>query len=365
VNTDKRNHNKIGIRLYIIIILCVLIAFVIVFKRQVNLKDKPVSSSFESFKLENTDIIHDNNSFLDNLLNIRLNITEAILSHEITWLKYFDKTTVTTVAKDGKPSISGFNLNTDDLIKGNSTIATSQGDTEVYDASLKQQLDINNPQVYVYHTHTTESYFDVADPSMGVTKADNTPTDSEEKSHNMSGLGQMLCDIIGNDYGIATTHDDLIHNEPYIGAYADSRVTLEEALAKYPNYKLIIDMHRDSVEASKKDAVTATINGESVAKLMFVIDLSHDGVEKNEQTAKDLIDIANRLFPGLIRETNGSGIFIYPGIYTYNNGSGHFNQDLSGNLVEVEVGADCNTYEEAQNSQKYLARVIAEYLKDK
>ncbi|MCL2323841.1 MAG: stage II sporulation protein P [Oscillospiraceae bacterium] len=300
MNTDKETHKKSNGGLYIVIIILFII------------------------------ILRNNVSFLSNLLNVKLNITQAVLKSEIKWLKYYDKTAITT-----KLSLPGLNLN-------DGTTITSQNDEAVYNASLRQALDENNPQVYIYHTHTSESFFNVADPIDFKI--------SEEKRYNISGLGQTLCDLLENDYGIASRHDDIVHDEVYVGAYKSSRATLEEALAKYSGYKLIIDMHRDSVD--NVEAETAVINGERVAKIMFVLDLSHKGAEKNLKVAQDLIAISDRLFPGLCK-----------GTYTYEGGSSFFNQDLSSNNVLIEVGSVCNTLEEARNSQKYLARIIAEYLR--
>ncbi len=346
MNTRKKDHDKSkkGV-LYIAVILSILVVFAIVFKDQIyllnsktNLKDLEVSNSVESFKIQSTDLVHNENQVLNNFLDIRrFNLTHAILSHEIAWLKYYDK----TETKD-KVSVSNFSLNDNDLVKDANSTATSQADTNVYNPSLKQVLDKNKPQVYIYHTHTTESYFNVSIDFK----------DSKEKKYNISGVGQILSEMLENDYGIATKQDDAIHNDVYVGSYKHSREALQNELACYSGYKLILDMHRDA--SDNKNAETININGENVAKIMFVLDIQHEGAEKNIQITNDLIAISNKLFPGFCK-----------GTYTYDGGSSYFNQDLSGNNVLIEVGANCNTLEEAKNSQKYIARIIAEYLNNK
>ena len=112
---------------------------------------------------------------------------------------------------------------------------------------------------------------------------------------------------------------------------------------------MIIDLHRDSV--SNKNAVTANINGENVAKIMFVNAKNSSRYAKNAQLAQALQDKANELYPGFARS-----------IYTYNSGILAFNQDLSDNSVLIECGSNVNTMDEAKNSAKYIARIIAEYL---
>lgn len=333
MNTGKNNNKG----LYIIIFLAVLVIFILVFRDEINknnLINQTISSDIESFKLQDTDIVLENESFIDNVFNLKFNIAKAIMSREITWLNYFNN-----IENEKKSNIANFNLNENDVVKNENN---SQPDMNVYDPSLKQTLDKNKPQVYIYHSHTTESYFNVSIDFK----------DSREKKYNISGAGEILSNILENDYGIASKHDDTIHNEVYIGSYKHSRETLQQELINYSGYNLIIDMHRDA--SDNKEAQTININGENVAKIMFVLDIQHEGAEKNIQLANDLIAISNRLFPGFCK-----------GTYTYDGGSSYFNQDLSGNNVLIEVGANCNTLEEAQNSQKYIARIIAEYLSKK
>ena len=336
MNIRIKDDDKFKSRLYIIIVLFAFVVFILVFRNKFinlenNLNDNSTSAMVESFKLRNTDIVHEDKGFIDNLF--RLNITNTIMCKEITWLSYFNDTN----SKNKLGNISAFSLNDNDLMKNENI---SQQDMNVYDPSLKQVLDKNNPQVYIYHSHTTESYFNVSLDFK----------DSWEKKYNISGVGQILSNLLENDYGIASEHNDIIHNEVYIGAYKHSREMLQQELINYPGYKLIIDMHRDA--SDNIEAQTLNINGESVAKIMFVLDIAHEDAEKNMQTINDLIAISNRLFPGFCKKT-----------ITYDGGSSYFNQDLSGNCVLIEIGANCNTLEEAQNSQKYVARIIAEYLK--
>ncbi len=333
-------NNKNNFNIYIIIILCILIVSVLLYKSREPLKpssdtldDETLTNNIDDFKLENNDIIYKNDNILTNIIeNVRINISKDILSREITWLNYFNKASQI----NNKENVSIFNLNDKDIIKEKSEV---QGDLNVYDPSLKKSIDKNNPEVYVYHTHTTESYFNVSVDFK----------DSREKKYNLSGLGELLCKYLEDDYGIATKHDETVHNEVYLGSYKHSRETLEKELSVYSGYKLIIDMHRDSIP--NKNVVTATINGENAAKMMFVLDLSHEGAGETKKVMDDLSAISDTLFPGLRRNT-----------YTYEEGSSYFNQDLTGSNILIEIGSNANTLEEAQNTMKYLSRIIAEYI---
>ncbi len=333
--------NKKNFNIYIMIILCILVVFVWVYKNREPLKsssdtldNETVANNIDNFKLENHDLVYRNDNNMKNIIgNLKQNISKNILSYEITWLSYFSTSQI-----NDRTNMSIFNLNDNDIIKEKNEV---EEDLNVYDPSLKKSLNKNNPEVYIYHTHTTESYSNVSENS----------EDSIEKKYNVAGLGELLCKYLEDDYGIATKHDETVHNEVYIGSYRDARETLEKELSTYSGYKLIIDMHRDS--PVNKDAVTATINGESIAKLMFVLDLSHDGVNETKKVMDDILQVSNKLFPELWRSKP---------ILTYDEGIDYFNQDLTKNNILIEVGSNVNSFEEAQGSMKYLSRVIAEYI---
>ena len=117
---------------------------------------------------------------------------------------------------------------------------------------------------------------------------------------------------------------------------------------------MIIDLHRDSVE--DKNLVTANINGQDLARIMFVTSVNSSRLEANTALASSLAGITNNLFPGLMRNKD---------IFHYEIGSiNGFNMSLSDNIVVWEVGANVNTSVEAKLSAKYMARVIAEYFKE-
>jgi len=84
--------------------------------------------------------------------------------------------------------------------------------------------------------------------------------------------------------------------------------------------------------------------------------------EKNPRYAKQrklidsMIGISNKLFPSLLEPRE---------IYTYEYGMGFYNQNRSDNAMLIEVGSDNNTIDEAKNTGKYLARIIAEQINGK
>ena len=316
------NEGKYNIRIYIIMILCILILVMSIFK--INLPKN--TSSIESQD--------------EDVFKFKYNISKVILPDEITWLKYLEEYTKSEGASEKNLNLafSIFELNEESVIKSENAIE-EKNEFILYDSILKKTLDINNPEVLIYSTHTTESYSDVSPDG-----------DTYDKQYNVSGLGELLAKNLEENYGIATKHNDTVHNDIYMGSYDESRETLENELANYPDYKLIIDLHRDSV-GDNKGLVTTLINGETVARFMLVDDSSVETIYENQKIMNELASISNILYPGL-----------YRGIYSYKSGSRHFNLDINTNIIIIELGASCNTYEEARGTIKYLADIIAIYL---
>ena len=196
-------------------------------------------------------------------------------------------------------------------------------------------LNKDKPKVLVYHSHSTEAY-------------DNSQ-DTKDKNLNVIGMGELLCKYLDENYGISAENDDTIYDAPYIDSYTNSRKMLQEKLSNYSGYDLIIDLHRN-VSQNKSDELV-NIEGTDTAKCLFVIDTSNKYYKENLKVVDDLTAISNKLFPGLVK-----------GAFTYENAISHFNQDLNKNIIFLEIGSDKNSLEEAQNSIKCMAEVIAEYI---
>lgn len=208
----------------------------------------------------------------------------------------------------------------------------------VFNTSLVKPLS-DVPEVLIYHTHTSESF------------APGKAT-SADQSVNICSVGEELKDQLGK-YGISAIHDTTVHDrERYLDSYRRSSDTLDKYLEKYGDFKLIIDMHRDAVE--NKNSITTSFNNEDVAKIMFVMTKKNPHFGANMENVNGLMSISNDLFPGLCR-----------GVFYYNYGSVYFNQDDSENALLIEVGSHISSTEEAKNSSKYIARIIAEHLNGK
>lgn len=202
-------------------------------------------------------------------------------------------------------------------------------------------------KVLIYHTHTSESYTGVSEYSDIYRTEDN--------NSNVVKVGETLKEAL-NNYGIYVRHDTTMHDYPsYNGAYKSSLNTVENIL-KNENYDIIIDIHRDALASNSSYRPTAQINGETVAKLMFVVGtnaagLKHDNWIENLKFAVSMQQRANELFPGLFRDLHLS--------------TSRYNQHTSNKTVILEVGATGNTIDEACLAMKYFATLMKFQIEEK
>ena len=101
-----------------------------------------------------------------------------------------------------------------------------------------------DPTIYIYNTHDTEKY-------NGVYLTDyNINPNVKMASFLLEGLLKkegIKAIVEENNMGEYLKNNNL----PYSESYQASRYYLEEKIKKYPNLKLIIDLHRDSISKDK------------------------------------------------------------------------------------------------------------------
>ncbi|OOM75062.1 stage II sporulation protein SpoIIP [Clostridium puniceum] len=208
--------------------------------------------------------------------------------------------------------------------------------TKIYDASLKKQLDKSKPEILIYHSHTTENY-------------NATEPESLNESTNVVGVGDVLSKELEENYGIAVLHDKTDHCISYNDSYTRSGETVDKYLKQYGDFKMIIDLHRDSVE--DKALTTTEIYGMSAAKIMFVNAKNSTRYDKNKVLTEKVFAKTSELFPSLPIK-----------ILTYNRGKNAFNQSKSDGCMLFEIGSHTNTPEECKVTAECMARVIAEII---
>ncbi len=205
--------------------------------------------------------------------------------------------------------------------------------------------------VLIVHTHTTESYT----PSE---KYNYTPTDTDrtrDKNYNMVAVGKEIERILASK-GIKVYHDTTINDYPsYSGSYNKSAKAIENHTKNDKSIKIVLDVHRDAIVGKDGEKVkySTTINGESTAKIMFVVGsdlsgLTHDNWAENMSFAAHLQRHTLSLYPDLCRPINFR--------------SQRFNQQLAPGGIIVEVGTNANTLDEAILGARYFAVSLADFI---
>lgn len=217
---------------------------------------------------------------------------------------------------------------------------------DVTKKETKQEVNNEEPLVYIYNSHQKEEY------SKDYMEDYNVNPDVFLASHIMQ---EKL-----NNKGIKTLimEDDITaylnnNNLDYSRSYQASRYYLKPVIEKYKSVKLFIDLHRDS---TPKDVSTIEIDSKMYAKVMFVIGLEYDTYETNLSVATAINDKINAINPNLSRgilKKQGYGV------------NGVYNQDLQGNVILIELGGDKNNLEEITNTIDILVNVIGDYVNEK
>lgn len=213
----------------------------------------------------------------------------------------------------------------------------------VYIEDINKENKVDDPIVYIYNTHQLEEY-------------NSNNLEEYNIKPNVLMASYILREYLNrnNIESVVETADITdflnVNGWSYSKSYNASRYYLDEAIKKYPNLKLIIDLHRDAIEY---DASTITIGDKKYAKILFVVGLDYENYQPNLDLANTLSNITNNKFPNLSRgilTKTGKGV------------NGIYNQDANDNIVLIECGGYKNSIEEVMNTMIALSDVIKTYL---
>lgn len=211
------------------------------------------------------------------------------------------------------------------------------------------EVDSDEPQVLILHTHATETYQTwpdlIYDPDF-TARTQNTAL-------NMCAVGEKMTQVL-NEAGINTLHDTTLHDSPsYTESYDRSYVTTQAYLEKYPSIKVVLDVHRDAIEDSDGTRVKplCTINGEDTAQVMIIAGCDNGSSIRlpnwrlNLRFAAAWEEAMESRTPGLTR----------PVMCAYR----YYNQDLTTGSLLIEIGGHANTVTEAIRAGQYAAEALA------
>ncbi|MFS0577310.1 stage II sporulation protein P [Sporosarcina sp. 179-K 3D1 HS] len=202
--------------------------------------------------------------------------------------------------------------------------------------------------IYIYHTHSRESF-------LPYFRNTDKPEDAYHSKANITLVGEMLGRALERR-GVGTNVDstDIVQELnlkglDYTYSYKVSGELVRSARKENKDLEIFLDIHRDSL---RKNSTTKVINGDSFARLLFVVGTGHENYEKNLSFTDGLDKLLSSEYPGLSK-----GILKKDG----SQGNGVYNQDISPNSVIVEIGGVDNTVEELHRTTEALAEVLSDY----
>lgn len=185
--------------------------------------------------------------------------------------------------------------------------------------------------IYIYSTHQKENY--------------------KDHSTVMEASDLLKEKLINKGYDVVVEKRDFSQelrkqNLNYNDSYLISRNALNDALSEHHGFDLIIDFHRDSVP---RETTFIEVDGKVYAKLMIVLGGLSPHIDEIYQNAATLFDLSNQMKNGIMKQ-----ILVREAYY---------NQDMSKNMLLIEVGSEENYYEEVKNSVDILASAIDEMMR--
>jgi stage II sporulation protein P len=196
------------------------------------------------------------------------------------------------------------------------------------------------PMILVYTTHNAESYC----LSQGVARL-------EGKNGGIATVSQVLVKALESKHQLKTVYSDVIHDYPdFNKSYINSRETVKKTLQEHSKIQVVLDIHRDAGLKKRADTLVR-IKGKDCAKVLIVVGTAHPHWQQNLAFAQKIEKKANELYPGLIKA-----------VRLFKNRT--YNQNLHSRALLLEFGSDLNKEEDAIESAKLLADVLAAVLKN-
>ena len=368
-NVINRNRSSLKYILFIVVVLFLAFRFLSVLNSKSKIGSLPYIQLL-NFSMPIVEVqTYKADVYMKNKLDLKEIVTETlglkdistygIISNEVSFFKNIkidsNFNIVDTARKSILPFFSPFELSENSIVKvTEEDLAQLDQVSQAYNPNLKPILEEKNKKILLYNTHSHEGYAEIY-----YEQGEEARYRSDNDDIIVRGVSDILAEELQQSYGIEVIYDKTIHDNNYDLAYYLSEETVQGYMNEYGDFDMIIDLHRDGFENPKEQRqnMVANINGQNLARMMFVTSIKSETLEANTMLANTLADISDKLFPGLMKDKR---------IFHYEiGGINGFNMSFSENFVVWEVGSNANTSVEAKLTAKYIARIIAEYLKDK
>lgn len=216
--------------------------------------------------------------------------------------------------------------------------------------TFKTEKNSDQPQVLIYHTHTTEAYLDESVDYFYESYYSRT----QNADFSVVAVGDKIAEELEKN-GIKTLHDTTVHDSSYNGAYDRSAQTVRADMEDNSSIKVVLDIHRDALgtEARKVKPVFE-YNGKQAAQIMVLSGCDYygerdfDNWRNNLDFALKIQNTAEKMYPGMTRPLSFD-FFAY-------------NEYICDGSLLIEVGSDANSIDEAEYTGTLLGNVLSAVL---
>lgn len=235
----------------------------------------------------------------------------------------------------------------------NTTLNHKVNISDYVNKKVYASVDVNQPTVLIYHTHSTETY-ELLDRGYYTKERSSLSEDAKE---NMIRVGEEVCKVLEKN-GYKTIHDKTVYDEEYSGAYNRSFEGVKNILKNNPSIQIVLDIHRGTIyqkDGSRIKPVTE-IGDKKIAQIQIISGCEDGNVtdfpnwEKNFAFAVKLQKHLTDSNPKLVR----------PLLLC----SRKYNMHLMPCALQIEIGTDANTLLEAVYSAELFAESLSQLLKE-
>jgi stage II sporulation protein P len=216
--------------------------------------------------------------------------------------------------------------------------------------TFKTEKDSSQPQVLIYHTHTTEAYLDESVDYFYESYYSRT----QNTGFNVTAVGDKIAETLEKN-GIKTIHDTTVHDSTYNGAYDRSARTVYAEMEDHSSIRVVLDIHRDALGTEERKVKPVfEYGGRQAAQIMVLSGCDYygergfDNWKNNLSFALKIQNTAEQLYPGMTRPMSFD-FFAY-------------NEYICDGSLLIEIGSDANSIEEAELSGELLGNVLAKVL---
>ena len=205
-----------------------------------------------------------------------------------------------------------------------------------------EDLSVSMPIIYLYNTFQTDKYASNYHNSYNINNVITQASLILQEYLKDNGINSI---VELNSVAKVLKEENIDYTLSYRGS------KIEKAFKENPSLKYFFDIQ---LSDNKYDETTLINEDKKYAKILIVVGTENTNFEKNLEFANLLNNKLNENLEGIanISKRGGAGYH------------GYYNQEFSEKALLIQVGGKDNTIDEVNRTLKFLAKVLASYVKE-